>query len=96
MTTTEPEAVNRWAAEFADAVQRAGGRLGTHDRIPREAVERALAASSTSAPTGPALLGFLRSPVTWVESVVAPAAALLALGRAGFTTQRHQAPACPP
>jgi hypothetical protein len=33
--------VNRWAAEFADAVQRAGGRLGAPDRIPREAVEQA-------------------------------------------------------
>jgi hypothetical protein len=47
MTTTEPKAVNRWVAEFADAVRRAGGRPGTHDR-------------------------------------------------AGFTTRRHRAPACPP
>ena len=50
--------VNRWAAEFADAVQRAGCRLDAHDRIPREAVERPLAASSTSARTGrPAGIG---------------------------------------
>jgi hypothetical protein len=36
---------------------------------------------------GPAFLGFLRDPATWVESVVA-LAALLALAWAGFTAQR--------
>lgn len=44
---------------------------------------------------GPALLGFLPSPVTRLESVVA-LAALLAPGWAGITTQRQQAPACLP
>ncbi|MCO1659886.1 hypothetical protein [Pseudonocardia humida] len=38
---------------------------------------------------GPAFLGFLRSPATWVESLVA-LAALLALAWAGFTTQRDR------
>jgi hypothetical protein len=36
---------------------------------------------------GPAFLGFLRNPATWVESVVA-LAALLALAWAGFVVQR--------
>ncbi|TWF80137.1 hypothetical protein FHX44_116075 [Pseudonocardia hierapolitana] len=38
---------------------------------------------------GPAFLGFLRSPATWVESLVA-LAALLALAWVGFTTQRQR------
>lgn len=40
---------------------------------------------------GPAFLGFLGSPATWVESVVA-FAALLALAWAGLVTQRSGAP----
>ena len=39
---------------------------------------------------GPAFLGFLRSPATWVESLVA-LAALLALAWAGYVTQRGEA-----
>jgi hypothetical protein len=39
---------------------------------------------------GPAFLGFLRSPATWVESLVA-LAALLALAWVGFVTQRDRA-----
>jgi hypothetical protein len=41
---------------------------------------------------GPAFLGFLRDPITWVESLVA-LAVLLALGWAGFTAQRNRAEA---
>jgi len=39
---------------------------------------------------GPAFLGFLQNPATWVESLVA-LVALVALGWAGFTTQRQPA-----
>jgi hypothetical protein len=38
---------------------------------------------------GPAFMGFLRSPATWVESLVA-LAALLALAWAGFATQHSR------
>jgi hypothetical protein len=44
---------------------------------------------------GPAFLGFLRAPATWVESLVA-LAALLALAWAGFTTQRSRTRATGP
>lgn len=38
---------NRWAADFAQAVRAAGGVLLTHDRIPADIVELAMAAEST-------------------------------------------------
>jgi hypothetical protein len=38
---------NNWAAGFGAAVSRAGGALAAHDRIPRQNVERALAAAGT-------------------------------------------------
>jgi hypothetical protein len=44
---------------------------------------------------GPAFLGFLRSPATWVESVVA-FAALVALAWAGFSVQHGRADATRP
>jgi hypothetical protein len=40
---------NRWAAAFGDAVRQVHGTVVAHDRVPREDVDRALAAA-----TGPA------------------------------------------
>jgi hypothetical protein len=38
---------NRWAAAFGDAVRQVHGTLVAHDRVPRENVDRALAAGAT-------------------------------------------------
>lgn len=40
---------NLWATDFARAVRAAGGRLLTHDRIPAEVVEAAVAATEVPA-----------------------------------------------
>lgn len=58
---------------------RACTALGGGDLVIRGIVE-----------AGPAFLGFLRSPATWVESMVA-LAALLALAWTGFKTQPQSA-----
>jgi hypothetical protein len=41
---------NRWAAAFGDAVRQLHGTVVAHDRVPREDVDRAVAAAATRSP----------------------------------------------
>jgi hypothetical protein len=41
---------NRWAATFGDAVRQVHGTVVAHDRVPRENVDRALAAGVSEVP----------------------------------------------